>query len=625
MITVMPLRFLIMSLLRPREALRIARSVLAAGGVVAARAIAERSAKRRNLVYGAMRALGALLTRTGSSGGLIYTAVATVGIGKRGEALAQLEHLKEQPLVELRAAGAAAAALLGERTLWSELTKGAGFSQPALDQEIAAGANQTLAHIATASIYAGELSEGIRLLRTLLLRPHLSRNMRSVMSHRLSNAVGKLGQYDANWRPALPEPSLSSAPVSEDLVTTLWVNALPEVQSGYTLRSQSVALGLQQAGLRVQAVTAAGFPQGSRRLDRPQRRPFGALDVWRIGGTGTDLSPDELGAATATGLARVIDESGSGVLISTTPYLTAATALAVARSRKRKMIYEVRGFLEETWVSRAGVGADTSELYLRWRDAETRTMRNADAVVTLSDGMRDEIVARGIPADRVFVVPNGVDVSNFTPQAPDSALGAQLGIPAGVPVIGYIGSLVQYEGIPDLVRAAGILRDQGVEFRLLIVGSGADAGRISAAIQEADLGSLVAMPGRVPHAEVRRYHSLIDLFVVPRTADRVCQLVTPLKPYEAMAMGRCVVASDVAAIRQVVREGETGRLATPENPADLARVLRELIEAPEERVKLGQTAQEWVRRERSWQAIGAIYADVVHRVTSASLRSEAHR
>jgi glycosyltransferase involved in cell wall biosynthesis len=554
----------------------------------------------------------------GSSGGLIYTTVAAVGVGKRDEALAQLEHLKERPSAERRAAGAAAAALLGERTLWSELVGSAGFSQPALEQEIVASTNQTLAHIATASIYAGELSEGMRLLRKLLLRSGPSRYMRSVMRYRLSDAAGKLRQYDADWRPAMPEPPVPSAPVADNLVTTLWVNALPETQSGYTLRSRSVALGLQQAGLRVQAVTVAGFPQASRKLDRPERRFLGDLDVWRIGGTGTDLSPDELGAATATGLARVIDESGSGVLISTTPYLTAATALAVARSRKRKMIYEVRGFLEETWVSRAGVGAETSELYQRWRDAETRTMRNADAVVTLSDGMRDEIVARGVPADRVFVIPNGVDVSNFTPQAPDSALRAQLGIPAGVPVLGYIGSLVQYEGIPDLVRAAALLRDQGVNFRLLIVGSGADAGRISAAIQETNLGSLVVMPGRVPHAEVRRYHSLIDLFVVPRTADRVCQLVTPLKPYEAMAMGRCVVASDVAAIRQVVREGETGRLATPENPVDLARVLHELIEAPEQRLALGERARVWVHRERNWEAIGDAYASVIRRVTSAS-------
>jgi glycosyltransferase involved in cell wall biosynthesis len=507
--------------------------------------------------------------------------------------------------------------------MWKELTRSVGFSQPALEEEIRTSGSKTLANIATAAIYAGELSEGIRLLGALLARPHTSRYLRSVMGLRLEDAKGKLQQYDADWRPALPEPRVPSQPVVSDLITTLWVNALPEIQSGYTLRSRSIALGLQGAGLRVQAVTAAGFPQGSGRLDHPEHRLLGDLDVWRIGGTGGGLSPSELSDVTAAGLAHVIDESGSGVVISTTPYLTAATALAVARSRKRKMIYEVRGFLEETWVSRAGVGADTSELYLRWRDAETRTMRNADAVVTLSDGMRDEIVARGVPPECVFIIPNGVDVSNFAPQEPDSVLRAQLGIPEGVPVIGYIGSFVQYEGIPDLVRAAGLLRDQGVDFRLLIVGSGADAGRISSAIDGANLKDLVVMPGRVPHAEVRRYHSLIDLFVVPRTADRVCQLVTPLKPYEAMAMGRCVVASDVAAIRQVVRDGETGRLANPEDPVALAGVLRELIEAPAVRAKLGATAQEWVRKERSWEAIGAAYADVVHRVISTSLRDEA--
>ena len=612
-----------MSLLRPREALRIARSVLAAGGVVAARAVAERSANWRNLVYGAMRAFGALLARTGSSGGLIYTTVAAVGIGKRAAALTNLQRLVEQSSLERRAAGAAAAALIGERMMWKELTRRVGFSQPALEEEIRTSESKTLANIATAAIYAGELSEGIRLLSALLARPHTSRCLRSVMGLRLADAKGKLQQYDAGWRPALPGPRVPSQPVASDLVTTLWVNALPEIQSGYTLRSRSIALGLQGAGLRVQAVTAAGFPQGSGRLDHPEHRLLGDLDVWRIGGTGGGLSPSELSNVTAAGLAHVIDESGSGVVISTTPYLTAATALAVARSRKRKMIYEVRGFLEETWVSRAGVGADTSELYLRWRDAETRTMRNADAVVTLSDGMRDEIVARGVSPERVFIIPNGVDVSNFVPQEPDIVLRAQLGIPEGVPVIGYIGSFVQYEGIPDLVRAAGLLRDQGVDFRLLIVGLGADAGRISSAIDGANLKDLVVMPGRVPHAEVRRYHSLIDLFVVPRTADRVCQLVTPLKPYEAMAMGRCVVASDVAAIRQVVRDGETGRLANPEDPVALARVLRELIEAPQLREKLGATAQEWVRKERSWEAIGAAYADVVHRVISTSLRDEA--
>ena len=238
-------------------------------------------------------------------------------------------------------------------------------------------------------------------------------------------------------------------------------------------------------------------------------------------------------------------------------------------------------------------------------------MAESDAVVTLSDGMRDEIVSRGVPAGRVHVVPNGVDVARFAPRDADPQLRAQLGIPPETPVIGYIGSLVSYEGLPDLVRACAILRDRGARFRLLIVGSGADAGRIQAAASEANLGELFVAPGRVSHAEVVRYHALIDLFVVPRTAARVCQLVTPLKPYEAMAMGRCVVASDLAAMRQVVSDGVTGRLARPEDPSSLAQVLGELLDNPDERRRLGSASRAWVLKERTWEAIGARYAEII--------------
>ena len=280
------------------------------------------------------------------------------------------------------------------------------------------------------------------------------------------------------------------------------------------------------------------------------------------------------------------------------------------------MIYEVRGFIEETWLSRAGAGADSSEYYQIWRAAETRTMKAADAVVTLSDGMRDEIINRGVPGDRVFVIPNGVDVARFTPRQRDSSLAKKLGISEDTPVIGYIGSFVSYEGLSDLVRACSFLRDQGVVFKLLLVGSGADAAQVDSVVSELRLEQNVVRTGRVHHQETPSYHSLIDIFAVPRTGDRVCQLVTPLKPYEAMAMGRCVVASNVAAIRQVVRNGETGRLADPNNPNDLARVLRELIEDPEQRLALGENARKWVQSERNWVAIGGLYSSVIRHVVS---------
>ena len=386
------------------------------------------------------------------------------------------------------------------------------------------------------------------------------------------------------------------------------------MQSGYTLRSQSIAEGMQRAGLTVQSATASGFPIGGPRYAYPNRQQLGSLVQWRIGGSKFDSTESD--SVTATGLAQIIDDSGSGIIISTTPYHMAATALAVARSRGIKMIYEVRGFIEETWLSRAGAGADSSEYYQIWRAAETRTMKAADAVVTLSDGMRDEIINRGVPGDRVFVIPNGVDVARFTPRQRDSSLAQKLGISEDTPVIGYIGSFVSYEGLSDLVRACSFLRDQGVLFKLLLVGSGADSAQVDSVVSELRLEQNVVRTGRVHHQETPSYHSLIDIFAVPRTGDRVCQLVTPLKPYEAMAMGRCVVASNVAAMQQVVRNGETGRLAEPENPKDLARILRELIEDPDQRLALGENARKWVQSERNWEAIGSLYSSVIRHVVS---------
>jgi glycosyltransferase involved in cell wall biosynthesis len=610
----MTLRFLIMSLLRPREALRIARSVLASGGVVAARAIAERSTRWKGLVYMGMLLLGRLGTSVGLTGGLVYTIAALVGTGKRVNARALLHQSIDRPSIEERAAAAVAAAFVGERTLWSQLVNTAGFSQPANSAQIEASTSQTLAHIATSSIYAGELSEGARLLKSLLERPKLSRSMRSVMTRRLSDVEKRIWQYSSTWLPNLPPVRVRPLGADKTLVTTLWKESLPEVQSGYTLRSQSIAEGMQRAGLTVQSVTASGFPIGGPSYAHPNRRQLGSLMQWRIGGSKFDSTESD--SVTATGLAQVIDDSGSGIIISTTPYHMAATALAVARSRGIKMIYEVRGFIEETWLSRAGAGADSSEYYQIWRAAETRTMKAADAVVTLSDGMRDEIINRGVPGDRVFVIPNGVDVTRFTPRQRDTSLAKKLGISEDTPVIGYIGSFVSYEGLSDLVRACSFLRDQGVLFKLLLVGSGADSAQVDSVVSELRLEQNVVRTGRVHHQETPSYHSLIDIFAVPRTGDRVCQLVTPLKPYEAMAMGRCVVASNVAAIRQVVRNGETGRLADPNNPNDLARVLRELIEDPEQRLALGENARKWVQSERNWVAIGGLYSSVIRHVVS---------
>jgi len=232
-------------------------------------------------------------------------------------------------------------------------------------------------------------------------------------------------------------------------------------------------------------------------------------------------------------------------------------------------------------------------------------MRASDLVVTLGEAMRDEIVERGVPEDKVIIVPNGVS-GDFLRPLPDAAqLRKDLGIKDGEFVVGLVSSLVAHEGIGTLLEAVKILGDRGVPARALIVGDGPERGALQR--QAAALGLDAIFTGRVPMARVRDYHAILDVFVVPRTRDRVCQLVTPLKPVEAMASGLPVVVSAVQALGEIVNDMATGLQVPPQDAGALADCLQRLWSSPQLRERLGAAAREWVARDRTWEHNAARY------------------
>jgi glycosyltransferase involved in cell wall biosynthesis len=214
------------------------------------------------------------------------------------------------------------------------------------------------------------------------------------------------------------------------------------------------------------------------------------------------------------------------------------------------------------------------------------------------------------------VVPNAVDPERFTPRPRDEALAARLGFSRGETVLGYVSSMVAYEGIEHLIEATRTLRDRGRRVRLLLVGDGEERGSLEDLAARLGLleGGVVRFTGRVPHREVGAYYSVIDVFVVPRTNDRVSQLVTPLKPYEAMAMERCLVVSGVGALLEIIEAGETGVSFRPEDPTSLADAVEPLLADPTERARLGANAREWVVANRTWQRNGQLYRALYERI-----------
>jgi glycosyltransferase involved in cell wall biosynthesis len=409
-------------------------------------------------------------------------------------------------------------------------------------------------------------------------------------------------------RPAPAAPSPHSGRVLH-IVT----DALPSTSAGYTIRTQEIAVAQRAAGMDPHVATRIGFPVTAGKIDGRKLVtvdgvPYHRLVPWIMPGRMDKLAQAHLRLA-----AHLTAQLKPAVLHAASNYSNALIALALRDATQLPVVYEVRGFWEDTWLSRHAIAdLDASDRYQRSRALETHCMQAADLVVTLGEAMREEIVARGVPEDKILIVPNAVSDGFLQPLPDGSQLKSALGIQDGEHVVGLVSTLVAHEGIGTLLEAVKILSDQGRQIRALIVGDGPERGALER--QAATLGLDAIFTGRVPMARVRDYHAVLDVFVVPRTPDRVCQLVTPLKPVEAMASGLAVVVSAVRALGEIVHDKATGMLVPPQDAQALADCLKQLLDKPDLRRKLGDSAREWVARDRTWEHNAARYRDAYARL-----------
>jgi len=391
-------------------------------------------------------------------------------------------------------------------------------------------------------------------------------------------------------------------------------DALPSVSAGYTVRTQEIAVAQRAAGLDPHVVTRIGFPVTAGKIDGRRVAavdgvPYHRLLPWIMPGRMDTIAEQGLRRA-----ARLTAQLKPAVVHAASNYSNGLTALGLRDGFGIPYVYEVRGFWEDTWLSRhaATAGLESSERYRLTRELEAHCMRSADLVVTLGEAMRDEIIARGVDPAKILIVSNGVSAEFLRPLPDGSALRASLGIAPGEHVVGLVSSLVAHEGIGTLLEAVRLLRDRGVPVRALIVGDGPERAALER--QATALGLDAIFTGRVPMSKVRDYHAVLDVFVVPRTPDRVCQLVTPLKPVEAMASGLPVVVSAVKALGEIIKDKVTGMQATPLDPGSLADCLEQLLASPELRRELGEAAREWVARDRTWEHNAQRYRDAYARL-----------
>jgi PEP-CTERM/exosortase A-associated glycosyltransferase len=392
-------------------------------------------------------------------------------------------------------------------------------------------------------------------------------------------------------------------------------HSLP-LHSGYTFRTRAILKAQIARGWEV-----AGLTGTRHREPGPDPEIVDGLCFHRTllpEATRSPLSEWRSVAAMRARLDALVREWRPDQLHVHSPVLNALASLGVARRHKVPILYEIRAFWEDAAVGN-GTGTEGSARYRLTRALETWAARRADAVAVICEGLRKDLISRGIPAAKIIIAPNGVDMSLFgNPPAPDKALAGRLGL-EGADVIGFIGSFYDYEGIDDLIAAMPLLLANRPKARLLLVGGGPMEDTLRAQAAASPAAGQIQFIGRVPHDQVELYYSLIDILAYPRKAMRLTELVTPLKPLEAMAQRKLVVASNVGGHRELIEDGVTGTLFPPGDPQALADALDRLFANRTQWAKQREVARRFVETDRNWSSNISHYLPAYQKLTGKAL------
>jgi PEP-CTERM/exosortase A-associated glycosyltransferase len=387
-------------------------------------------------------------------------------------------------------------------------------------------------------------------------------------------------------------------------------HSLP-LQSGYAFRSQNILQAQRKRGWQPVALTSPKHEESWKGSWYSQEEISGCK-YYRTGAVVRNTFPFESEIRLMISLARrireVIEFEKPDILHAHSPILNAIPALWVGGRLGIPVIYEIRAFWEDAAVDH-GTYSEGSWKYKMVRSIETWVCRKADHIGVLCQGLKDDLITRGIPSEKLTIIYNGVNADDFKPCEPDEEFIENYNL-KGKKVIGFVGSFYRYEGLDLLIDAFAHTSTTMPESVLLLVGGGEMEKELREKIQRLNLSEKVVMTGRVSHDCIPSIYALIDILVYPRYSMRLTELVTPLKPLEAMAMGKTLVASDVGGHRELIRNNETGILFPAGDRKALAQSIERLLQGNELRKKMEKEGYTWVLESHTWDKTTSAYTEV---------------
>ena len=400
--------------------------------------------------------------------------------------------------------------------------------------------------------------------------------------------------------------------------------SMPHTTSGYAIRTHGLVSSLLKNKVDVNTILRYGYPLDRNDFSEDRIKSTATVDNVSYHFSHTERKDrslinyqeiynfNSLEKYLRRSISTMINYSTEfkpRIIHSASNFVVGIAGAKAAKELGIKSIYEIRGFWHLTQSTKR-LGYENSDHYNLSEQLEIEAAKMSDHVFTITSALKEILIEEGIEADKITVLPNAVDPDKFRIMEKDESLEKRLDFKGKV-VIGYIGSFVKYEGLDILLEACSLLyKKVGDTFRLLLVGDGDMMHALRDATRFLQLEDIVTFTGRVSHDEVNKYYSLIDIAPLPRKGLRVCELVSPLKPFEAMASGKVLITSSVKALAEIIEEGKTGLVFEKDNAEQLAERLESVIVDEKLRKDIGKNARKWVVENHSWDLIAKRVTDV---------------
>ncbi len=391
-------------------------------------------------------------------------------------------------------------------------------------------------------------------------------------------------------------------------------HSLP-LHSGYTFRSQNLFRAQRNMGYDPVVVTSPKHEENWTG-EWAEKEEINGFTYYRTGATRQLPGPFTTEAWLMHVLSRRILDVAKiekpDVIHAHSPVLNAVPALWAGRKLGVPVVYEIRAFWEDAAVDHGSYLEGSAKYHLtKW--LETQVCKRVDHVGILCNGLKTDLISRGIPAEKITPIFNGVNADDFKPCSPDADYLRDWNL-SGKKVIGFIGSFYRYEGLDLLIKSFARIAENQDDSVLLLVGGGEMEGELKTLVNSLGLTGRVVMPGRIPHERVPGVYAMIDVLAYPRYSMRLTELVTPLKPMEAMAMGKVLVASDVGGHKELIKDGQTGILFKAGDEDALASTLLDLLTNQNKRELLQRQGLEWVREYQTWERTTTVYRDIYEKL-----------